>query len=133
MLKSKKAKIAFILTVAIIIGFIGFNIYQIHFVPKVCYRPMIYYNNTLFWDVNVVARKNDDTGLRIEYIGTVDSLVPETEKPDSEFECNSREFMNARLYRDENSAYYLRCTNGNLLLLKNSNGTDIPVSKVNRS
>lgn len=110
MLKSKKAKIAFILTAAIIIGF---NIYQIHFVPKVCYRPMIYYNNTLFWDEKIVDGNPDG----LEYIGTVNSSVSEGEKPGSNFECNSEGFLNAKLYRDENGTYYLLCQNGNLLLL----------------
>ncbi len=118
MLKSKKAKIALVLIVAIIIGFIGFNIYQIYFVPKQDQRPMIYYNNTLFREKNVVALKNDDTGLRLEYIGTVDSLAPGTELPDSEFECNSRGFMNARLYRDIYGNYYIVRVNGDLIMLE---------------
>lgn len=55
--------------------------------------------------------------MQLEYIGTVNSLVPESEKPDSDFECSSKAFMNARLYRDSYGAYYLCCKNGNLLLL----------------
>lgn len=94
-------------------GFIGYNIYQIYFVPKACYRPMICYNNTLFWDEKIVDVGTDG----LEYIGTVNSCVSDGEKPDSDFECNSEGFLNAKLYRDGNGAYYLQCKNGNLFLL----------------
>lgn len=77
------------------------------------YRPMVYYDGQLFWDKKAVDVSNDG----MEYIGTIDSRVPESEKPTEDFECNCEAFMNAKLYRDTNGAYYLQCTNGKLFLL----------------
>lgn len=116
MLKIKVLKFAVFLSVASVIGILLWNIHQICFVPKTCYRPMIYYNNTLFWDEKKVDVNTDG----LEFIGTVKSAVPNGEKPDSDFECNSENFMNAKLYRSTSGNYYALCTNGNLLLLKGS-------------
>lgn len=106
-------KILCVALAVVAIGFIGYNIYQIYFVPKACYRPMICYNNTSFWDEKIVDVSVDG----LEYIGTINSSVPDGEKPDSDFECNTEVFLEAKLYRDGNDVYYLLCTNGNLLLL----------------
>lgn len=120
-----KKKFLIIAIVVTVTGFIGWNAYRIYSVPDIYTDAAVYYNGTLLEYKNIVARKNDDTGLRIEYIGTVNSLVSESEKPDSDFECSSKAFMNARLYRDSCGAYYLCCKNGNLLLLGASGkGTD---------
>ena len=113
-----KKEFPVITVIVVLIGFIGWNAYRIYFVPDSYTDAVVYYNGTLLEYKNLVARKNDDTGLRLEYIGTVNSLIPESEKPDSDFECSSKAFKNARLYRDGYGAYYLFCKNGNLLLLE---------------
>ncbi|MBQ2973615.1 MAG: hypothetical protein IJE19_04615 [Clostridia bacterium] len=80
--------------------------------PPVC-RPMVYYDGKLFWDEGLVETQPDT----MEYIGTVNSRVPESEKPTKDFECNCKVFMNAKLYRDNDGNYYLYTNTERVLLL----------------
>ena len=97
---------------------IGLSIYQLHFVPKEYESSGVFFNGALLEYKNIVARKNDETGLRLKYIGTVDSVAPDTENPDADFECNKRILLKSRLYRDDYGRYYLYRSNGDLLMLE---------------
>lgn len=110
-----KIKLTIIILALLVVSGIVFGVLHslYHESPPV-FRPMVYYNNTLFWDEKVV----DGTTDGLEYIGTINSSVPSSEKPDSDFECNCENLLNAKLYRNRNGIYYLLCTNGNLLLLE---------------
>lgn len=98
---------------------VGWNIYQIHFVPKEYEGSTVFYNGALLGYKNTVARRNTETGLRLEYIGTVDSVTHKTELPDTDFECNSKCFLGAKFYRDGCGRYYLYRSNGDLIMLEN--------------
>lgn len=102
-----------------LICIIGLNTYQLYFVPKEYEGSTVFYNGALLGYKNTVARRNTETGLRLEYIGTVDSVTQKTELPDSDFECNSKYFLGAKLYRDGYGRYYLYRSNGDLIMLEN--------------
>ena len=106
--------------IAVSAGFIGWSVCRIYYDPDKYTDAAVYYNGTLLEYKNLVARKNDDTGLRLEYIGTVDSVAPDTELPDSDFECSSKAFLNAKLYMDDYGRYYLCRSNGDLIMLENT-------------
>lgn len=117
-----KIKLTILIFALLIVSGIVFGVlHSLYHESSPVFRPMIFYNNTLFWDEKVVDGSTDG----LEYIGTVNSSVPNGEKPENDFECNSEDFLNAKLYCDGNGVYYLLCTNGNLLLLEgNGSGTD---------
>ncbi len=110
----KLFKISLIILVILVVSSTAFGVWHsLYHESPPAYRPMIFYDGKLFW-VERVADINTDG---MEYIGTINSRVSVGEKPSKDFECNSEVFMNAKLYRDINNAYYLQCTNGKLLLL----------------
>lgn len=114
-------KSVLIFTVVFVFSFAVFGItfgivYSLYYESPPAYRPMVFYDGKLFWDESVVETQPDT----MNYIGKINSVVPDGEKPNNDFECNSEVFMNAKLYRDINGNYYLRCKNGNLLLLETS-------------
>lgn len=88
-------------------------LHSLYYESPPVYRPMVYYDGKLLWDEGLVETQPDT----MEYIGTVDSRVSESEKPTEDFECNCEVFMNAKLYRDNDGDYYIHCNNGKMLLL----------------
>lgn len=110
----KYFKILLIILIILAVSGTAFGVlHSLYYESPPVYRPMIFYDGKLFWDTKAA----DINTAGMEYIGTVNSRVPESEKPTEEFECNCEIFMNAKLYRDEHGDYYIYCTNGNILLL----------------
>ena len=110
----KRFKVLIIMLIIFAVAGTAFGILHslYHESPPV-YRPMIYYDGMLLWDERTVEIQPDG----MEYIGFVNSLVPETQKPDEDFESNCKNFMNAKLYRDKNGDYYLFTNREKVLLL----------------
>lgn len=113
MKRFKYVKLIIIILVAVVVCGSSFVWYSLYHESPPAYRPMVFYDGRLFWTEKII-----DTDIEnLQYIGTVNSCVPESQKPDSEFECNTETFMNAELFYDGNGNYYIRCTNQKLLLL----------------
>lgn len=114
MKKTKSVKpIIIILFVFLVSAIVSGVLYSLYYEAPPAYRPMIFYDGNLLWDEKIA----DIDIEKLEYVGTVNSRVSESEKPDSELECNAEVFMNGELYRDDDGNYYVYCSNGNLLLL----------------
>lgn len=110
----KRFKISIIILIILAVAGTVFGImYSLYHESPPVYRPMIYYDGMLLWDERLVEVQSDT----MEYIGSVNSLVPETQKPDEDFESNCKNFMNAKLYRDNDGNYYLFTNREKVLLL----------------
>lgn len=113
MKRFKHIKLIIIMLIAVAVCGLCGVLYSLYHESPPTYRPMVFYDGRLFWTEKII-----DTDIEnLQYIGTVNSCVSESQKPDSEFECNTKTFMNAELFSDSNGNYYIRCTNQKLLLL----------------
>lgn len=111
-----QTKAAIIILALLIISCIVFGIlHSLYYEPKSLYRPMFYYNGTVFYDTGKTIRDAD----ALEYIGTVNSVIPNDQIPKNDFECNCAGWLGCRIFEDGSGLYYLEA-NGNMFLLEES-------------
>ncbi len=116
----KKKKLIFIILITAVIPFLiqaGANIYfQVSemFEPAPALRPMICYNERLLCDVKPVRIEIDGS---FKHLGSVNSSVPHSQKPQNNFESNY-DCIGAEIYGNATDEIYLKLPNGTILLME---------------
>lgn len=119
---TKKKKITFSAIAAIVLVPLVFYfsahavMYISELFEKPFYRPMVCYNQTVFYEEAIAEIET----YRLGFLGVITSVAPSSEKPDEQFECNAEVWLYSKLYKDVNGIYYLELPNGTVLKLKGS-------------
>ena len=111
----KAMKTAVVLSVLALFAVSVYTYYDACHAEEPVYRPMCFYDNTLFYDEGITA----ETG-KLEYMGKINSCAGSHKRPKKNFECNYEAWLGAELYKDENNAFYIKLLNGRFLKLKAS-------------
>lgn len=111
---AKMIKIIVVLSVVSLLAVSVYAYFNDNYAKEDVYRPMCFYNNNLLWEEEMTGI--DVSGL--EYIGKINSCVGARRKPEKDFECNYENWLDAELYKDENSDFYIKFLNGRTYKLR---------------